>query len=182
MSIYDMTTHKTNGYVDLRSDTVTQPSPAMRKAMYAAEVGDDVYGEDPTVKQLEEMAAQRLGKEAGLLVLSGTMGNLVSLLTHCGRGQEMILGDRSHIFLSEQGGSAALGGIHPRALPNQPDGTLDLDQVESAIRADNEHFPRTRLICIENTHNLIGGRVLPLAYMRRVGTLARAHNLKVHVD
>ena len=182
MTTYDMTSHMQNGYVDLRSDTVTQPTPTMRKAMYEAEVGDDVYGEDPTVNRLQELSAQRLGKEAGLLVLSGTMGNLVSLLTHCGRGDEAIMGDRAHTFTSEQGGSAGMGGIHPRTVPNQPEGTLDLAQVEAAIRPDNEHYPRTKLISVENTQNNIGGRVLPPTYMHQLGSLARKHNLKVHVD
>jgi threonine aldolase len=168
--------------VDLRSDTVTKPTPAMRRAMAEAEVGDDVFGEDPTVNRLEEMAAERLGKEAGLFVASGTMGNLVSLLAQCGRGDEVILGDQAHTFYYEQGGIAALGGIHPRPLPNQPDGTLDLDQIEAAIRPDNVHFPRTRLIALENTHNRCFGSPLSVEYMRAVGTLARRHGLKVHVD
>jgi len=182
MSTYDMTTHKHNGYVDLRSDTVTQPTEAMRKAMYEAEIGDDVYGEDPTVNRVQEMSAQRLGKAAGLLVLSGTMGNLVSMLTHCGRGDEAIMGDRAHTFTSEQGGSSGMGGIHPRTVRNQPDGTLDLREVEAAIRPDNEHYPRTKLISVENTQNNVGGRVLPPTYMRELGALARKHNVKVHVD
>ncbi len=131
--------------IDLRSDTVTLPTPAMREAMYRAEVGDDVFGEDPTVNRLEAMAAERMGKEAALFVVSGTMANLVSLLTHCGRGHEIIVGDLAHTFLYEQGGSAALGGIHVHTLRNQPDGTLDLREIEGAIRADNIHFPRTRL-------------------------------------
>ncbi|RME35259.1 MAG: aminotransferase class I/II-fold pyridoxal phosphate-dependent enzyme, partial [Thermoflexia bacterium] len=140
-------------FIDLRSDTVTHPTPAMREAMYRAEVGDDVFGEDPTVRRLEEMAAERMGKEAALFVASGTMGNLVALLTHCGRGDEVILGDRSHTFLFEQGGMAALGGITPRPIPNQPDGTLRLEDIRAATRTENVHFPRTRLICLENTHN-----------------------------
>ena len=119
--------------IDLRSDTVTRPTPAMRRAMAEAEVGDDVYGEDPTVNQLEERVAALLGKEAALYVPSGTMGNLVAVLTHCGRGDELILGDKAHIFLYERGGSAALGGVHPRTLPNLPDGTLDLDQVADGV-------------------------------------------------
>ncbi len=179
---YDMTTHKHNGYIDLRSDTVTLPTPAMRKAMADAELGDDVYGEDPTVNRLQDLAAQKLGKEAGLLVLSGTMGNLVSLLTHCARGDEAIMGNRAHTFLSEQGGAAGMGGIHSYTLPNQPDGKLDLQQIEAAIRPDNEHYPRTKLICLENTHNGMGGRLLPPAYMHAVGQLARKHQVKVHVD
>lgn len=168
--------------IDLRSDTVTKPTPAMRRAMYEAEVGDDVLGDDPTVKALEELAAQRLGKEAGLLVASGTMGNLVCLLTHCGRGDEIILGDQAHTFLYEQGGSAALGGIHPRPLPNQPNGTIDLAQAEACIRGDDDHFPRTRLLTLENTHNRSGGAVLPVSYLRAAGELARHCGLKLHLD
>ncbi|CAB1084612.1 threonine aldolase [Alkalispirochaeta odontotermitis] len=168
--------------VDLRSDTMTRPTPAMSKAMAEADVGDDVFGEDPTVNKLEEMAAARLGKEAALYVASGTMGNLVSLLAHCGRGEEIILGSLSHTFFFEQGGSAAVGGIHPRTIPNQPDGTLPLPEIEAAIRADNVHFPQTRLIVLENTHNLCSGYPLDTTYMQAVGDIARRHGLKVHVD
>jgi threonine aldolase len=168
--------------VDLRSDTVTLPTPAMREAIYQAEVGDDVYGEDPTVNQLEEMAAERLGKEAALFVVSGTMGNLVALLTHCGRGDEFIVGHIAHTFLYEAGGSAALGGIHPRTVPNQPDGTLDLADVEAAIRGENIHYPRSRLICLENTHNRCGGAVLTPEYTKAVCQLAQRHGLAVHLD
>jgi threonine aldolase len=168
--------------IDLRSDTVTLPTPAMREAMYRAQVGDDVYGEDPTVNRLEAMAAEQMGKEAGLFVVSGTMGNLVALLTHCQRGDEVVLGDQSHSFVYEAGGSAALGGIHPRPLPNQPDGTLDPAQVEAAIRSENVHFPRTRLICLENTHNRCGGTVLSPDYMARIGALVRRYGLALHLD
>jgi len=168
--------------VDLRSDTVTNPTPAMREAMASAEVGDDVFGEDPTVNRLEAMAAERLGKEAALLVVTGTMGNLVSLLTHCGRGDEAIIGDRSHTLLFEQGGMAALGGISPYPVANQPDGTMRLDEIERAIRADDVHAPRTRLICLENTHNVCNGAPLTAAYTAQVVRLARAHHLAVHVD
>jgi len=168
--------------IDLRSDTITRPTPAMRRAMAEAEVGDDVFREDPTVNRLEEMAAERLGKEAGLFVASGTMGNLICLLSHCSRGDEVLLGDQSHTFFYEQGGSAALGGIHPQPLPNQPDGTLDPVQVEAAIRPDNIHFPRTRLIVLENTHNRCSGSPLSPDYMKRVGEIARRHQLKIHVD
>ena len=143
--------------VDLRSDTITQPTPAMRRAMAEADVGDDVFGEDPTVNRLEQMAAERLGKEAGLFVASGTMANLVCQMTHCGRGNEIILGDQAHVFHYEQGGSAAVGGIHPRTVPNLPDGRLALEDIEAAIRPDNLHFPRTRLIVLENTHNRCNG-------------------------
>ena len=168
--------------VDLRSDTMTRPTSAMSRAMAEAEVGDDVFGEDPTVNALEKMAAERMGKEAALLVASGTMGNLVSLLAHCGRGEEIILGSFAHTFYFEQGGSAAVGGIHPRTLPNQPDGKLTLSDIEGAIRADNVHFPRTRLIVLENTHNLCGGYPLDTDYMKAVGSIARRHELKIHVD
>ncbi|MBN1259216.1 MAG: low-specificity L-threonine aldolase [Anaerolineae bacterium] len=168
--------------VDLRSDTVTRPTPAMWAAMAVAEVGDDVYGEDPTVNQLELLAAEHLGKEAALFVASGTQGNLVSLLAHCGRGDEVILGDKSHTFRFEQGGMAALGGIMPFTLPNQPDGTLRLEDIEAAIRPDDAHFPYTRLICLENTHNLCHGVPLTPEYTRRVAGLARNHGLKLHID
>lgn len=168
--------------IDLRSDTVTQPTPAMREAMYRAEVGDDVYGEDPTTNRLEAMAAERLGKEAALFVVSGTMANLVALLTHCGRGDELILGDRSHTLLFEAGGSASLGGIHHWAVPNQPDGTLRLEDVAAAVRPDNEHYPRSRLLCLENTHNRCGGAVLSVEYTDAACTLAHSHGLRVHID
>ena len=168
--------------VDLRSDTMTQPTASMRKAMAEAPVGDDVFGEDPTVNRLESMAAERLGKEAGLLVASGTMGNLVSQLTHCGRGEEIILGSLSHTFLFEQGGCAAVGGMQPRTIPNQPDGKMPLEEIESAVRTDNLHFPRSRLIILENTHNLCSGYPLETAYMQAVGDIAQRHNLKLHVD
>ncbi len=168
--------------VDLRSDTLTQPTASMRQAMAGAEVGDDVFGEDPTVNRLEEMAAERLGKQAAVFVASGTMGNLVSQLAHCGRGDEMILGNHSHTFFFEQGGSAAVGGIHPRTVPNQPDGKLALEEIETAIRGDNVHLPRTRLIMLENTHNQCSGYPLDADYMKAVGEIARRHGLKIHVD
>jgi threonine aldolase len=172
-----------NGHtIDLRSDTVTQPTAAMREAMATADVGDDVYGEDPTVNRLEAIVANMLGKEAAVFVSSGTMGNLTSVLAHCGRGDEMILGDRSHIFRSEQGGAAALGGVHPMVIRNQADGTLDMEEIQANIRGDNEHYPVTKLICIENTHNFCGGRILPVAYMDELGDLAHEHGLKLHVD
>lgn len=168
--------------VDLRSDTVTWPTPEMREAMYRAEVGDDVYGEDPTVNRLEAMAAERMGKEAALFVVSGTMGNLVALLTHCGRGDEVILGSASHTFLFEQGGMAVLGGIVPHTVPNQPDGTMRLEDIVAAIRGDNVHFPRSRLVCLENTHNVCNGTPLTVEYTAQVAGLAHDHGLRVHVD
>lgn len=168
--------------IDLRSDTITRPTPAMRKAMAEAEVGDDVFKEDPTVNRLEEMAARRVGKPAALLVGSGTMGNLVSQLTHCGRGDETILGDQSHVFFYEQGGASALGGIHPRTLPNDNDGTIALEKIEAAIRPDDIHFPRSRLVILENTHNRCSGTPLTPAYMAAVDQLVKRHGLKLHVD
>jgi threonine aldolase len=154
----------------------------MREAVYRAELGDDVFGEDPTTNRLEEMAAERMGKEAALLVASGTMGNLVCTLTHCRRGEEVILGDRSHTFLYEAGGMSTLGGIHPHTLSNQPDGTMRLEDIEGAIRGNNVHFPRTRLICLENTHNRCYGSALTSEYIDSVSALAKEHGLSVHLD
>ena len=168
--------------IDLRSDTITRPTPAMRRAMADAEVGDDVFKEDPTVNRLEEMAARRMGKPAALLVASGTMGNLVSQLAHCGRGDETILGDQSHVFFYEQGGASALGGIHPRTLPNNVDGTIDVEKIEAAIRPDDDHFPASRLVILENTHNRCSGTPLTAAYTAAVGRLAHRHGLKLHID
>ncbi len=168
--------------IDLRSDTVTHPTPAMREAMAKAKVGDDVYGEDPTVNRLQEMSAAMLGKEAGLFVPSGTMGNLAAVLAHCNRGDEVILGNLAHTFLYEAGGIAALGGVHPHTIPNQPDGTLVLDDIRAAIRPDNPHMPITRLITLENTHNRCGGATLSVEYTQAVGDLARRHGLSLHLD
>jgi threonine aldolase len=169
-------------WIDLRSDTVTQPTPEMRQAMQTAPVGDDVYGEDPSVNRLQELAAERMGKEAGLFVPSGTMGNLAAILAHCGRGDEVILGSSAHTFLFEAGGISALGGVHSCQVPNQQDGTLDLEAIRSAIRPDDEHQPVTRLITLENTHNRCGGVPLSVVYTQAVGELAHAHNLKLHMD
>ncbi len=168
--------------IDLRSDTITRPTPAMRKAMAEAEVGDDVFKEDPTVNRLEEMAARRMGKSAALLVGSGTMGNLVSQLAHCGRGDETILGDQSHVFFYEQGGASSLGGIHPRTLPNEMDGTIAPEKIEAAVRPDDVHFPQSRLVILENTHNRCSGTPLTPAYTTAVGRLAKRHALKLHID
>jgi threonine aldolase len=154
----------------------------MREAIATAELGDDVFGEDPTVNRLEAMAAERLGKEAAMLVMSGTMANLVSVLTHCGRGDEIIVGDKAHIFLDEAGGCSALGGVHSHQVPNQPDGTLALADIEAAVREDDIHFPRSRLICLENTHNMCGGVCLTPEYMRQVRRLADQYGLMIHLD
>ncbi|MHC4740056.1 MAG: low-specificity L-threonine aldolase [Planctomycetota bacterium] len=168
--------------IELRSDTLTLPTPKMRDAMHSAELGDDVFGEDPTVNRLEEIAAEKTGKQAAMLVPSGTMGNLICSLTHCARAEEVILGDQSHMFYYEAGGMAALGGIHPHIVNNQPDGKLLLADIELAIRADDVHFPRTRLICLENTHNRCGGSVLEPEYTDSVAALARSHGLSLHLD
>ena len=168
--------------VDLRSDTVTLPTPEMREAMYRAEVGDDVYGEDPTVNRLEELAAKRLGKDAALFVCSGTMGNLVSVLTHCGRGDEAIMGDLAHTFLFEAGGVSALGGVHTRTVRNLPDGSMDPAEIQAAIRPDNIHYPRSRLLCLENTHNRCGGAPLSPEQTASMCTVARDNDLSVHLD
>jgi threonine aldolase len=168
--------------IDLRSDTVTLPTPEMREAMANAEVGDDVYGEDATINALQEKAASLLGKEAGLFVPSGTMGNLISVLSHCGRGDEVILGDQAHIFRYEAGGISALGGVHSFQIPNQADGSLRLDDIRAAVRGNDEHEARTRLIALENTQNRCGGTVLSLEYMNEVGEFAKSKGLALHLD
>lgn len=168
--------------IDLRSDTFTHPTQAMRKAMANAEIGDDVFGEDPTINRLEIIAAKKMGKEAAVFVPSGTMGNLISMLSHCARGDEVILGDQSHIFLNEVGGLAAIGGIHPHTIENQLDGTLDLETIEKAIRNNDLHYPPTRLIALENTHNYCMGSPITPEYMKLAGKLAKRHNLIIHVD
>ncbi|PWH14325.1 MAG: low-specificity L-threonine aldolase [Anaerolineae bacterium] len=169
-------------FIDLRSDTVTEPTPAMREAMARAEVGDDVYGEDPTVNRLQAMAADLMGKEAALFVPSGTMGNLASILAHCQRGDEVIVGDKAHTFLYEAGGISALGGIHSCQLPNQPDGTIALEQLQAAIRPKDIHQPPTRLIALENTHNRCGGVVLSAEYCRQVSEFAKERGILTHLD
>ena len=169
-------------YIDLRSDTVTRPTPEMREAMAEAEVGDDVYRDDPTVNRLEELAADMLGKEAALFVPSGTMGNLIALLVHCQRGDEVIVGSQSHIYLNEAGGMSALGGIQPCPVQNQPDGTLAVEDVLRSIRTEDVHHPITRLICLENTQNICGGVPLTAEYTRQVGEIARQNSLSLHID
>jgi len=146
--------------IDLRSDTTTLPTDEMRQAIAGAELGDDVFQGDPTVNRLQDLAAQRMGKEAALLVPSGTMANLASILTHCGRGAEVILGNRAHTYKYEKGGISAYGGIHSTQILNQDDGTMRLEDIKAAIRAKDDHFPVTSLICLENTHNVCGGAPL----------------------
>ena len=169
--------------IDLRSDTVTLPSPAMREAMANAALGDDVYGEDPTINRLQELAAELMGKEAGLFVASGTMGNLVSLIAHAPRGSEVILGDESHIFHYEQGGAAVVGGLVYHTVPTNKLGDLPLDRIAASIRdASNPHYALPGVICLENTHNRCGGTVLSLEYVAQVRALATANNLPLHLD
>jgi len=169
-------------YIDLRSDTVTKPTPEMREVMAEAEVGDDVFRDDPTVNRLEDLAANKMGKDAAIFVPSGTMGNLLALLVHCQRGDEVIVGNQSHIYLNEAGGMSALGGIQPCPIPNQKDGTLKLEDVLLSVRDEDVHHPITRLICLENTQNLCGGVPLTAEYTRQVGKLAHDKNLSLHID
>jgi threonine aldolase len=170
-------------FVDLRSDTVTHPTPDMREAMAKAPVGDDVYGEDPTVNRLQEMAAEMLGKQEALFVASGTMGNLTAILTHCGRGDEVIVGRQAHVFLHEAGGLSALGGVHSCQIPNQPDGSLAPEDIRAALRdRDDDHHPISRLVCLENTQNDCGGTVLTADVTRRLCDLAHENHLSVHLD
>ena len=169
--------------IDLRSDTVTVPSPQMRDAMAQADVGDDVYGEDPTVNRLQEMVAEQLGKEAALFVASGTMGNFVSLLAHCGRGDEVIVGDESHIVNYEQGGASSLGSMVLHTVPTTPAGELPLAAIEGAIRdPEDVHSAIAGVICLESTHNRCGGVPLLLEYHGAVKALADRHNLPIHLD
>jgi len=167
--------------IDLRSDTVTKPTPEMRRAMYEAEVGDDVYGEDPTVNRLQERAAEMLGKEAALFVPTGTQGNQVAILTHTRRGQEVIVEAEAHVYIYEVGGIAALSGCQVKPVPGV-NGAMDPAAVEAAIRADNVHYPRTGLVCLENTHNRSGGCVLPPENVAAVAEVAHRHGIPVHLD
>jgi len=165
--------------IDLRSDTVTQPNAAMREAMARAEVGDDVFGDDPTVNKLQEVAAERFGMQAGLFFPSGTQSNLAAVMAHCARGEEVIVGQDAHTYRYEAGGAAVLGSIQPQPLTNLPDGSLDLAQVEAAIKPDDSHFAITKLLALENT---IGGKVLSRQYMSDAIALARRRSLSVHLD
>jgi threonine aldolase len=168
--------------IDLRSDTVTHPTPEMRQAMFEAEVGDDVYREDPTVNQLEAVAAGIMGKEAALFTTSGTQSNLIAVLTHTNHGDEIIVGDEAHMLWYEVGGAAALGGVTLRTLPNDSWGRLNLDDIDRAIRGKDIHYPQTTLLCLENTHNRCGGAVLTPDYTDEVCNLAHTRGLKVHLD
>lgn len=169
------------GVSDFRSDTVTRPTPAMYEAMATAELGDDVFSDDPTVNALQDEAARLFGKDAGLYVPSGTMGNQIACRVHARPGDEVVLEKSSHVFLYEQGGLAQLSGLQVRTLPGER-GVIPIEDLEAAIRPDNEHFPRTRLIVIENTHNAAGGAVLPLEWLKQVRALADEHGLRVHLD
>ncbi|MFI3310896.1 low-specificity L-threonine aldolase [Ewingella allii] len=165
--------------IDLRSDTVTRPSEAMRQAMAHAEVGDDVYGDDPTVNALQELAARLTGKEAALFMPTGTQANLVALLTHCQRGDEYIVGQKAHNYMYEAGGAAVLGSIQPQPLEMDADGSIPLDKVAAAIKPDDIHFARTRLLSLENTHS---GKVLPLDYLQKAFEFTREKGLSLHID
>ena len=167
--------------IDLRSDTVTKPTEEMRQAMYRAEVGDDVYRDDPTVNRLEELVAREMGKEAALFVASGTMANQVAVMTHTKRGDEIILGEKSHIYVNEVGGIAYLAGVQA-ALVAEIEGVMDARKVEQKIRSENIHYPKTSLICVENTHNMAGGRVVPLAAMKDIYDVGKRHGIPVHLD
>lgn len=168
--------------IDLRSDTVTHPTAAMRQVMAVAEVGDDGFGEDPTLNRLQSEAAHMLGKEAGLFVASGTMGNLVSMLAQAGIGDEVMVGDKSHIFLNEVGGPSAVGGIQLRQVTTSPNGTLDLNLIEEGIRRPGGARPVSRLLTLENTHNYCSGAVLSLDYLDAAADLAHSHDMAVHID
>ena len=169
--------------IDLRSDTVTKPTDEMRRAMYEAEVGDDVYGEDPSINRLQERAAEMLGKEAGLLTASGTMSNLVAALTHCQRGDEIVMGDQAHMFWNESAGASALAGAQVRLVPNDDQGRIDPSDLATAIRPrGNVHMPPTTLVCLENTHNRCSGGVLTPEDTKRVADIAHAAGAKVHLD
>jgi threonine aldolase len=165
--------------IDLRSDTVTQPSPGMRAAMAAAPVGDDVYGDDPTVNELQRVVAERFGFESALFFPSGTQSNLAALMAHCGRGDEYIVGQDAHTYRYEQGGAAVLGSIQPQPLENDAHGGIALERIAAAIKPDDAHFARTRLLALENT---MGGRVLPLQYLREATTFAHTQGLRTHLD
>lgn len=167
---------------DFRSDTVTLPTPAMKQAMIQAELGDDVYREDPTINHLQSQVAKMFGKEAGLLVPSGTMGNLASILAHCGRGDGLILGHLSHLNYYEQGGMSSLGGIVPRVVHNHIDGTLDLDEIQQWILPDNPVFTNITAIALENTHNIRGGKVLTDSYMKTVAEICKKNGFGLHLD
>jgi threonine aldolase len=168
--------------IDLRSDTVTLPSADMREAMASAELGDDVFGEDPSVNQLQEMAAKMLGKEAALLTPSGTQSNLIATLVHCPRGTEAIVGDKAHMLYYEVGGAWGVGGVGLRTVPNDARGRLEPADVEGRIRPDNEHFPRTAMIAVENTHNLCGGSVLGEEELAPLRAVADEHGVPLHMD
>ena len=165
--------------IDLRSDTVTRPTPDMLKVMTEAELGDDVFDDDPTVDQLEALAAETLGKEASMFVPSGTQSNLAALMTHCGRGDEYLVGQQAHTYLFEGGGGATLGGLQPQPIDQEPDGTLDLEKLAALIKPDDYHYARTRLLCLENT---TWGKVLPQDYLATAKSFANEHGLALHLD
>jgi threonine aldolase len=171
-----------NGIIDLRSDTVTHPTDAMRKAMASAVVGDDVFEEDPTINALQNKSAKLLGKEAALFTPSGTMANLIAVLTHCGRGDEAVMGTNGHTFLHEVGGLAALGGVFPQLVPNLPDGTISLENIKGAIRTEDIHHPDTKLFILENTQNNCGGHPISREYLNSVSAILKSAKISLHID
>jgi threonine aldolase len=168
--------------IDLRSDTVTVPSPDMRRAIADAEVGDDVFGEDPTVRRLEQMAAERTGKEAGLYVASGSMSNLIAIMTHCQRGDEAIVGSEAHVLQYEVGSAGGVAAVTLRTVPNGPRGEMEPSAVEATIRGENVHLPRTALLCLENTHNRCSGAVISVEQTQELADVAHRHGARVHID
>jgi threonine aldolase len=182
MDSTNIVTDQTPTLIDLRSDTVSWPTLEMRVAMANAVVGDDVWGDDPTVIALEELAASMTGKEAAMFVTSGTQGNLIATMIHCRPGDEIIVGDKSHMIVFEGAGCSAVAGVLPACLPTQEDGTLRLEDIQAAVRSVDNHFPTTRMIVLENTHNLKGGKTLSLDYINQVAAFAHQKNLKLHMD
>ena len=169
--------------IDLRSDTVTMPSNEMKKIMFSSPLGDDVYGEDPSINKLENLAKTIFNKESALFVPSGTMANLISVLSHCDRGDEVLLGNKSHIFFYEAGGISAFGGVHSHQLNNNDDGTINLQDIKNGIRFNKDaHFPKTKLLCLENTHNICYGNPINSEYFVNVKEIIKKHNIKLHID
>ena len=169
--------------IDLRSDTVTMPSKEMKQFMFNAPLGDDVYGDDPSINALEEKASAIFGKESSLFVPSGTMANLISVLTHCNRGDEIILGNKSHIFVYEAGGVSVFGGIHSHQLINNEDGTINIEDIKNSIRNPKDsHHPKSKLVCLENTHNICYGAPIEKKYFNNVKKIVDQNNLQLHID
>ncbi|XP_070505641.1 uncharacterized protein [Chironomus tepperi] len=181
--VFDDSVLKNYRVVDLRSDTLSVPTDDMRKAMFESEIGDDVYGEDPTVNKLEAKVAELLGKEAAVFVPSGTMGNLLAIMVHCNkRGSEVMVGSSSHVFCYEQGSASSLAGVFVHKLSNAEDGTFSIDELRNHIRGADIHEPITQLVVVENTHNMAGGKVLPLSWIEELSSVCKEKNLSIHMD